>query len=336
MIGHGRAALLAPIGATGDESESLQADVMRFVAILGLCLMVIFALVQSLPAVPESREAARERAAERAELVARLGELEGALAEALERAGAAEAALADAADPADVEALAAALTDARETLAEREGQREATEALAARLDAVEAARTRSEAALARAEAESDELRAALEAATAPVEPPPAELEPAPAVEPTPTVDPIEPAELVPPADAAPAEPTPVEEPPAPPVEEPAEEGFRLRFASEEALYALVASGTIGVYARVGDEGFRLAGNGRAMVIAALPPRFNEMAPSTIPAALPGLLERAGAGPGAATWGVTLSAATERAIVARTEGATGGTLVIGADGRVELR
>ncbi len=32
-----------------DEMEALQSDVMRFMAILGLCLMIIFALVQSLP-----------------------------------------------------------------------------------------------------------------------------------------------------------------------------------------------------------------------------------------------------------------------------------------------
>ncbi|OQY11951.1 MAG: hypothetical protein B6I31_04000 [Desulfobacteraceae bacterium 4572_19] len=36
-------------GATTDESEALQTDVMRFLAIICMCLMVIFALVQSLP-----------------------------------------------------------------------------------------------------------------------------------------------------------------------------------------------------------------------------------------------------------------------------------------------
>ena len=36
---------------SGSESEieALQTDVMRFIAILGICLMVIFALVQALP-----------------------------------------------------------------------------------------------------------------------------------------------------------------------------------------------------------------------------------------------------------------------------------------------
>jgi len=43
-----------PRGRAGgpDEAEMLQTDVMRFIAILGLCLMAVFALVQSLPATP--------------------------------------------------------------------------------------------------------------------------------------------------------------------------------------------------------------------------------------------------------------------------------------------
>lgn len=36
-------------GSSGDESETLQTDVMRFIAILNLCLMIIFALVQAIP-----------------------------------------------------------------------------------------------------------------------------------------------------------------------------------------------------------------------------------------------------------------------------------------------
>ncbi|MEE9397832.1 MAG: hypothetical protein V3V31_12550 [Methylococcales bacterium] len=43
-----------------DEMEALQTDVMRFMAILGLCLMAIFALVQSLPIIPPDTSALRE------------------------------------------------------------------------------------------------------------------------------------------------------------------------------------------------------------------------------------------------------------------------------------
>jgi len=34
---------------TGTDTDALQTDVMRFMSILGLCLMAVFALVQSLP-----------------------------------------------------------------------------------------------------------------------------------------------------------------------------------------------------------------------------------------------------------------------------------------------
>lgn len=47
---------LAQAGGRFDESESLQTDVMRFMAILGLCLTAIFALVQSI--APRQQESA--------------------------------------------------------------------------------------------------------------------------------------------------------------------------------------------------------------------------------------------------------------------------------------
>ena len=39
----------APAGGTGSDIDALQTDVMRFMSILGLCLMAVFALVQSMP-----------------------------------------------------------------------------------------------------------------------------------------------------------------------------------------------------------------------------------------------------------------------------------------------
>jgi len=61
--------------AAADESESLQADVMRFMAILGLCLMVIFALLQSLPSVAVDRETQREHASDQAAVNIEMDEL---------------------------------------------------------------------------------------------------------------------------------------------------------------------------------------------------------------------------------------------------------------------
>lgn len=53
-----------------DASEALQADVMRFVAILALCLVAIFALVQSLPRELDEASSASQRHDDTAEPVA--------------------------------------------------------------------------------------------------------------------------------------------------------------------------------------------------------------------------------------------------------------------------
>ena len=39
----------AASGAAGGDTDALQTDVMRFMSIIGLCLMAVFALVQSIP-----------------------------------------------------------------------------------------------------------------------------------------------------------------------------------------------------------------------------------------------------------------------------------------------
>lgn len=54
----------ATAGSTGSDIDALQTDVMRFMSILGLCLMAVFALVQSIPpqetdAIPPEAEQAR-------------------------------------------------------------------------------------------------------------------------------------------------------------------------------------------------------------------------------------------------------------------------------------
>ena len=42
-------------GTSGSDTDALQTDVMRFMSILGLCLMAVFALVQSIPVQETSR-----------------------------------------------------------------------------------------------------------------------------------------------------------------------------------------------------------------------------------------------------------------------------------------
>lgn len=73
MIGQYRHGLPPEASATAD-GESLQTDVMRFMAIIGLCLTAIFALVQSLPSDKQAGPppvAATEAEAQRAERLQR-------------------------------------------------------------------------------------------------------------------------------------------------------------------------------------------------------------------------------------------------------------------------
>lgn len=50
-------------GAAGSDTDALQTDVMRFMSIIGLCLMAVFALVQGLPQQEPAKPAQPSQAA---------------------------------------------------------------------------------------------------------------------------------------------------------------------------------------------------------------------------------------------------------------------------------
>jgi len=324
--------LLSASSAVGDESEALQADVMRFVAILGLCLMVIFALVQSLPTAGESREDARERAEERSALLAQVRRLQDELAEQASQL--AEQADVPATDQASLQTLADALRAEREQRARSRADAEQVRAtLDRQLDELRASAAgqagelaRSETARRAAERRAEQLQArndALQAQLA-VQPEPAPPDPAPAPntaqEAAPEIEP----DAAPPASDVSS------------VAEPPEQGFRLRFASNAALYALVSQGAIQVFARDGERGWRLSEDGQRLVPSELPGQFNEMAASTIPAQLRARLDTVASRSTEVTWGVALSSSMAESIAARISGAEGGTLLIRETGEVDLR
>jgi len=58
MMRRRRHARLSPAtGAAGGDTEALQTDVMRFMSIIGLCLMAVFALVQGIPVQEQGKPA---------------------------------------------------------------------------------------------------------------------------------------------------------------------------------------------------------------------------------------------------------------------------------------
>ena len=131
--------------------------------------------------------------------------------------------------------------------------------------------------------------------------------------------------------------------PAPKVEEqarqPPKKGFTLRFASEDALQWQVATGSVSLYAMADKQAWRLSlPHGRPVFTdAAFPGWFHEMAASTVPLEYVRQLNIAVAPRvrTAVVWGVQLPSATKRDIALLTRGREGGELVIASNGRVSL-
>ncbi len=165
-----------------------------------------------------------------------------------------------------------------------------------------------------------------------VEPAPEPVpEPAPIPEPVPTPVP----KPVPVAIEQPApEPVVTPPPPTPPVQE----GFTLRFESDLALTRLVARGVVGLYAMSSQQTLRLnLAEGRmSFWEASTPNQFHEMDRGTVPAVVVrALLRTAETDVTTVKWGVTLPADMQRDLNGYLESASGGALVIGADGTLRL-
>jgi hypothetical protein len=124
-----------------------------------------------------------------------------------------------------------------------------------------------------------------------------------------------------------------------PVPKSAKQGFTLRFASAGALHRLVAAETVSLYGMVGKQAWRLSLRAGSPVFApdSFPGWFHEMAASTVPAEYVQTLEKSVGrlAPSSVVWGVQLPPATKQRLASLTRGLQGGNLVIDADGRVTL-
>ena len=152
------------------------------------------------------------------------------------------------------------------------------------------------------------------------------------VEPAPAPEPEAPPVVATPRPAAP--PPKVEQPPSPPEPAPPEpqEGFTLRFASDQALTALVAREDIGFYA-IGPEGASRMQFDRGRVEfwqASLPKQYHEMHASTVPGSVRDALRRSGQ-PADVVWAVTLPSRLSRDLDRFLANYTGGDLIIAANG-----
>lgn len=181
----------------------------------------------------------------------------------------------------------------------------------------------------------------------------------PAAEPVPVADPVtstplerapqeapdpvvEPTESMPFIEPPPSPVTMPERLPQPPVDHSpagppqADEGFTLRFESDNALKALVARNDIGLYALASGEAKRLRlDRGRLQFVdAPLPKAMHEMDAATVPADILQALQREDRADGV-TWGVTLPQQLTRQLDRYLAGSRGGRLVIAASGNMRL-
>ncbi len=115
-------------------------------------------------------------------------------------------------------------------------------------------------------------------------------------------------------------------------------GFSLRFASDEALTALVATRSVRVFAMLGQRTWQLSASAKSIYAETTdrPGSFYEMNRQTVPPTYLAALRRVTAvlDETRITWGVTLPQPTRAAINSRMERYQGGELIIQADGTVE--
>ena len=130
---------------------------------------------------------------------------------------------------------------------------------------------------------------------------------------------------------APPEATPLQATP------PAEEGFTLRFESDQALMRLVAASQVGFYAIADQRAMRMTVSESRISFwdASTPNSFHEMESNTVPAAVVTALERSGTASNGVAWGVTLPGKLRTQLDELMHSSTGGALVIGADGNLRL-
>ena len=333
--------LSATAGVAGNDTDALQTDVMRFMSIIGLCLMAVFALVQELPVQDQGKAAAVAQSSRLREVVhsqqLQLEQLQDALRALQVIASQAEQ------RAVDVQAQSDSLDSALQQLRAERQQ------LGAELAQVEAALLQARQSLATAQARShlqaerlaeleerlqvtgqqldrgrDEI-ARLQRTTQQAQLDRQQERPAPLKE-TAVIAVAQSAPRVVPASKQ-AMPGPVKIP-----------GFSLQFASNTALDRLIASGEVSLYAMTERQTWHASLRGsKAVVVPAEKPRwFHEMATQTVPLHYRGRFDAARDGSDATvTWGVQLPEETRAAIRTLMQGRQGGELVILANGTVTV-
>lgn len=366
MIGRLRNTGFNRAAGTGSDTDALQTDVMRFMSILGLCLMAVFALVQSLPLHDaESVEKDRERARLQEKITAQQQRAQGLEVELQRLLWLVEQANAEMAEKeralSDAEQQLTAVVDRTEQVRAEQrrvsselrhlqqrlahGRNALTLLQQATNDKAQSLRTlqqrlseeirkldeiRQKVREVKLQHAEDERRQATRARKQKLE---EERRRQAALRREEERREQEHREREQQMRAA-ASPVIEEQ-----ITKAAKKGFTLRFASDEALQEQVANGGVSLFAMVDKQAWRLSlPKGRPVFTdAVFPGWFHEMAASTVPHTYVKQLQSfiAPKAHGSIVWGVQLPPATKQDIASLTRGRQGGDLVIASNGRVSL-
>ncbi|MBW2410974.1 MAG: hypothetical protein JRF72_14335 [Deltaproteobacteria bacterium] len=322
-----------------NDVEMLQTDVMRFFAILALCLMAIFALVKALPMAPSDAEPVLNSTtvqpviappddlrAEAQSLQKQIARLKEMLAEIQTQVNAATAAARQSSSQASKAAKDEQAAHHRLAETQRELQ-SASESLAQTRTDLQNRAAKLDKLLEdidRKQHKRSELKSQIEAETQKLEALQASLNR--------TREKISrPASQ---KQSSPKKPSSTQAAP-----EPKPKGFTLRFASDAALQELIVRGDVDFFALTGKKTWQLhLRTGQpAFSPVESPRKIYEMESSTVPREYSKAFRHSVAafGRDAITWGVTLPARTSASISRLIAGRDGGDLLIMPDGEVIL-
>jgi hypothetical protein len=314
-----------------NEVEVLQTDVMRFFAILCLCLMAIFALVKTLPMAPPT---GRPAIVEPPDLKAEAEALQKYTAKLKEKLAEMRAQVQVAALDAEKSSTAAAMAEKKEqeVLKRLNRARQDLGGVSRSLEETRSALKLREMKLAEIMRDLDNkqrirsaLQSQIENETQHLAKIRASLEQAAQdlnrqLPPEPSSEKIKPAEISPP--------------------QPDKTEFTLRFASDAALQQMISRAKVNFYAIAGKNAWQLKlKDGRPVYLSTeFPRQIYEMQTATVPVEYTAGFKQQVAvfGRSAVTWGVTLPSQTKAGINRIMEGRKGGDLVITADGEVVLK
>lgn len=306
--------------AEGDDVEALQTDIMRFMAILGFCLMVIFAMVQSLPNVEVQQE---PQLISKELLEKQIENLESKAKEIEQKLQKLDSTLSD--KQQQVMQIEEAINASKQNLQETKEklQKELIDLTVARQNI-----NRQERDIAKLNRQTARLEELKQRAIDKIRnPEPTVSEPS---KPVQTPQQTAEAPQQPKVDVEQSKPQPT-----PSEEKEQEKGLSLRFSSDQALMSLIQQNTIKFYVVKNKQYFRVLANGKVKV-ESINAQFYQMSAYTVPMSFKNRIKQHFTLTRSAKFGVTLPSNIEQQLYQFVNKHKSGELIIDANGKVNFQ